>query len=924
MKSSGLIVPFVLMVFVARAQGPDQLISCHLRNAPFHQLTETIFQQSGVRVFYEPAWTDPIHVTLDSNRITVMDAVEKVLESTGLEVSIWNGNLVILPGEKLISQLPSFEPNNTVPDSLAEESKARTASEERYLTGRMADALKTIRVGKAGSARSQAKVKVFGRILDEETGEPMSYATMYVSEIKSAAVADVNGFFTIQLKPGEYNALFEFLGYQKERYLLEVRAEGECTVYMRKAVIQMKEFIVHGDRQQNLMAKDAGFEKISMKKIKELPMMMGERNIMNVSALLPGIVSTGEGSSGLNVRGGSSDQNAFYLNKVPIYNTSHLFGFFPAFNADVVKDFSIYKGFIPAQYGGRLSSVFTINTRQGNLKEHTIHGGISPITGNIVVEGPIKRDTCSFLLSARTSYSDWMLRNIQNPDIRSSSASFYDYSGGIQYDVQKTQVSLFAYYSFDRFRLSDLTDFEYSNKGASLSFTRRYSNSLRGEYSVIASQYAFNTTDKQEAPSAYRHAYQLGHYEGRADYRLLLDERNTLDFGAGVLLYALDRGDVKPFGTESLRDEVALGQEKGLESTLYVTDTYEPLPWLTATLGLRFALFTPLGAKTVYTYAPGAPRDPRYIQDSIQFKNNEVIRRYTQPDIRTSLNVETDEYGSVKLAFTRLHQNLFLLNNTVSVAPNAQWKLADYYLKPSMSQQVSLGVFRLIPHLGLEASLEVYYKKTDHFPEFRDGAEFLGTPLVETSVLQGTQKAYGLEFLLKRSSRKLEGWISYTYSRSKVQVNGTYPWDRVNEGDVFPANYDIPHVVNLVWSYHFTRRITLSSIMTYQSGRPVTYPVSVYYVNGVPVLDYSSRNAYRIPHYFRSDISLTFEGNLRKDKLLHSSFVFSLYNLTGRQNPYAVYFQTASGRISSYQYSVIGVPIFTGAWIFKIGNYASE
>jgi hypothetical protein len=271
-----------------------------------------------------------------------------------------------------------------------------------------------------------------------------------------------------------------------------------------------------------------------------------------------------------------------------------------------------------------------------------------------------------------------------------------------------------------------------------------------------------------------------------------------------------------------------------------------------------------------------------------------------------------------------MHQNLFQLSNTITVAPNTQWKLADYHLAPSRSNQVSLGIFRTLPLKGLEASIEVYYKTTGNFPEFKDGADFLGSPEVETAVLQGTQKAYGVEFFLKRSNRKLEGWLTYTYSRSKIQVDGYYPWDQINQGETYPANFDIPHVFNGVASYHFSRRITLSTIITYQTGKPVTYPVNIYYVDGVPTLDYSSRNAYRIPGYFRTDLSMTIEGNLRKNKLLHSSFAFNLYNVTGRENPYSVYFKTENGKINSYKYSVIGVPVFTATWIFKLGNYASE
>jgi hypothetical protein len=386
----------------------------------------------------------------------------------------------------------------------------------------------------------------------------------------------------------------------------------------------------------------------------------------------------------------------------------------------------------------------------------------------------------------------------------------------------------------------------------------------------------------------------------------------------------LDRGTVMPYGENSLRVPVALGKEQGVESALYISDDYDVLPWLNITAGLRLTLFNPLGPKTVYTYTPGAPKDIRYIDDSLQFVRGQAIKWYFEPDIRAAVNIRTDPDGTVKIAFNQMHQNLFLLNNTIAMSPNSQWILADYYLPPARSSQVSAGVFRTFPGRGWETSLELYYKKTVNYPEFIDGADFLNTPLVETAVLPGNQNAYGIEFLLRRSGRRLEGWLAYTYSRSIVKVDGDKPWDRINNGLAYPANYDIPHVLNTVINYHFSRRLTASGVVTYQTGRPVTYPVSVYYVNGIPYLDYSKRNEYRIPDYFRVDLSLTIEGNLKRNKFIHNSLIFSLYNVTGRDNPYSVYFKLEYGKIKSYQYSVIGVPVFTITWLFKLGNYASD
>jgi hypothetical protein len=361
-----------------------------------------------------------------------------------------------------------------------------------------------------------------------------------------------------------------------------------------------------------------------------------------------------------------------------------------------------------------------------------------------------------------------------------------------------------------------------------------------------------------------------------------------------------------------------------VEASLYAADLWQIIPHLNLSAGIRFCLFAPLGPSEVLIYAPGGPRDLRYVTDTLHYGKGAPVKWYAEPDIRLALNFETDPSGAVKIAYNQMHQNLFMLSNTVALAPNTQWKLADYHLKPSLSRQVSAGIFRAIRKFGLETSVEGFYKIAGNFPEFIDGADFLNSPHVETVVLQGELCSYGLEFLLRKQGRRLEGWLSYTWSRSLATIDGGEPWEDINQGKTYPANWDIPHALNAVVNYHLSRRVTFSTVVAYQTGKPATYPTSIYYVDGVQYVDYSERNAYRIPDYFRIDASLTLEGNLRKKKPLHSSLVLGVYNLTGRENPYSVFFTTENGKIESYQYSVIGVPIFTASWIFKLGNYATE
>ena len=918
---------FIWLLFSGSAlqtQGPDKFISCHFRNISFTEFCNEVLRQTSVKIYYKDDWVNNLRVNLDTDSISVLSAVKMVIEGSGLELSVWQNDLVLLPGEKLFTDLPLYEQIANPNAVIKQKEQPVTETEERYITGRKQGVIRTLTIGQPGINNGNARATVLGRVLDDETGEPINYVSVYIAEIKNGVVSDLTGFFTLALSPGKYNVQIQYVGYETEKYLLEVLSPGSFTVRMKKTAFQMKEVVVSGERQTDIRIKDPGLDKISIKSIRSLPMMMGERDILKVSGTLPGIVSVGEGSAGLNVRGGGFDQNAFYINRIPVYNTSHLFGFFPSFNSDIVKDFSIYKGHIPAQYGGRLASVFNITTRQGNRQRSTAHGSLSPFIGNIVLEGPLKKDTASFLLSARSSYSDWLLSTIKDTTINASSAKFNDFSGGVNWDFKNTQTSLFVYHSYDHFRLSTINTYDYSNSGASLIVGHTYRNSLRGELALVGSRYIFSTVDKLQISSAYQHSYEMNHYEMRAAFKQRFDDMHSLEYGVDFVLYKLNRGTVLPYGEKSLLSKLILGKDSGIESSWFISDSYDVTTWLNLNLGFRYTLFTPIGPVTTYTYSQGEPLDVLYITDTLNFGTNKPIRWYHEPDLRLAVNLETDKDGSVKLAFNQMHQNLFMLNTNISIAPNTQWKLADYHLLPSQSNQISLGVFRSLIKNGLETSLEVFYKRTRNYPEFKDGADFLRNPLVETSVLQGKQKSYGIEFNLKRSGRRLEGWFSYTFSRSLIQVNGEHSWNKINNGDIFPANYDIPHSLNVVLNYNLSRRVILSSIITYQTGRPTTYPESIYFIGSVPYLDYSKRNAYRIPYYLRTDFSLTLEGNLKKNKILHSSLIMNIYNVSGRRNPNSVYFISENGRIRSYLYSVIGVPIFTATWLFKLGNYASD
>ena len=611
------------------SQQPVSTFSCHVHNISFADFAKVIYDKTGSQVFYKDEWVRDITVTIEKDSISVQDALVTAMGNSGLRTSEWNGHYIILPGEELISRLPEWPPPDISTDSSIQENLP--GEERSYLEGRRADLLNSITIGKKSAGKVRL-ARINGRIVDLENGEPIVGATVFIRETSTGAVSDLRGYLNLTLRPGKYTAQFECMGYQKTTCQLDVISAGSFSIGLAKAVIALEEAVIYGDRQMSVTLKDPGIEKITVRSIKEIPMMLGERDIIKVSEMLPGIVSVGEGAAGLNVRGGNFDQNAFYINNVPVYNTSHFFGFYPAFNADIINDFTIYKGYIPARFGGRLSSVFDIATKQGNKKHFALHGGINPFAGNITVESPLVNDSCSILVSGRSSYSDWVLSRMNDYNIRNSSAGFYDVTSLLSIDLKKTNIDLFFYHSSDYFKLADLSSYEYSNLGTSLGINRRITTKVKNSFSLAASRYAYGTIDKQEPSKAYQHSYQLDHYELRNDITHTLSEKHTLNYGLDLTLYRLDRGTVEPFGPESERMPVPHGQEQGFEGAVYLTDIFDVLPWMKIYGGLRYVRYSCLGPGDVFVYQNPLLRDTRYITDTLSFRSNAFIKTYNEPE----------------------------------------------------------------------------------------------------------------------------------------------------------------------------------------------------------------------------------------------------------------------------------------------------
>ena len=626
-------------------------------------------------------------------------------------------------------------------------------------------------------------------------------------------------------------------------------------------------------------------------------------------------------ASGFNVRGSPTDQNLFYINNVPIYNTSHVSGFFSAFNADVVEEFSLFKSNIPLQYGGRLSSVFEIKTKTGNKDHITARGGIGSITGRLTVEGPLMKDKSSFLIGVRSTYSDWILNFVKDPIIKNSKAQFGDAVTNFSFQLNdNNHLNIFTYSSTDNMDIFTQSKYDYQNFGGSVNWKHYFKNQNSFEISMAHSSYLFQEENNQLEVASYAHDNALGHSEFKAIVDIVPFENHSLQFGLNSILYTIDKGAYRPLTGVSLIGFTNLGKEKGIENAIFISDEWKVNQNLTFYGGLRYNLFTYFGEQNVNQYQAGMPYTEENLIDVLHFGNWEPIKTYGGLDFRFAVNHLITDNLSVKAAYNRLHQFIYMLSNTIAVSPNYKWKLIDYNTKPIVGDQISLGLYSNLWNNKYELSIETYYKFSQNVVEIKDGANLFFNKNTEQATLQGNLNAYGTELMLKKLSGRLTGWINYTYSNSTVLVDSPFAENKINYGDPYPSNYDKPHALNLVANYDFSRRISFSGNVVYSTGRPITYPTSIYYYGDIPTLSYSSRNAYRIEDYFRVDLSLNLEGNLLKRKLGHGSWAFSVYNVLGRKNAFSVYFEENDGLIQAYKLSIFGAPIFSVSYNFKLGN----
>ncbi len=925
MKRAAAIIIILFTAFLSsNAQEKPVLVKMDMHAVPFTEFADKLRTGNGIYIYYKPEWVEGIRVTATGDSVDIGKLLTELFQPRGINIYYRGNGQFFITGTRSLSGLQDIKPATASPSR--RETEGKPAGPSFIGKNTYEKTVTKVSVGTKSKTQDSRPSFLSGRITNRANGEPVAGASIMISGTNGGVTSDGEGAYSLPLQSGKsYKLEISCLGMDPRLYQVEMNGSGVLNIELESKLTDVREVIVRSDKFQNVRGMQMGFQSITARDMKSIPMVMGERDIFKVANLMPGVQTVGEGSAGYNVRGSASDQNLFLINEIPVFNTGHLFGFFSAFNPDMVNGLNLYKSNFPVEYGGRLASIFDISTRKGNKKDFGARGSISPVTGSLLLETPIVKDKASFMFSARSTYSDWILNRLKDAELTKRQGSFYDFMSGIHViGKNRSSWQLFGYYSKDKFSLSNSNQYRYANLGASLIYDKRLGDRWTMKAAAVLSNYSNYQANNEMASKSFEHEFKVRSQELKVKFTGYPVIRHKTGFGGNIILHNLDQGILNSFGGASLFAPIDFGRESGLEYALHASDEFSVTENLTLYAGLRYSFFNYLGPNTINQYPDNVPFEDGNIIDTVSYGFGKTIKHYSGPEYRVSLNYQLNPDLSVKASYNKMRQYLFMLSNTIAISPTDRWKLVDPFIAPPVADQYSLGLYKNFNNSSIETSAEVYYKTVKNIIEYKDRAELTFSPDIETLVLQGDQKAWGIEFLLKKNSGRFTGWISYAWSRSMVTVDGPEIWQKINNGLTFPANYDKPHALNVVASLKLSRRVSISSNIVYNTGRPITYPTGFLYVGGVPVINYSLRNEYRIPDYFRTDLAMTIEGNLLKKKIAHGSWVFSIYNLTGRKNAYSVYFVQEDIDIKGYKLSIYGVPIFTVSYQFKLGNYAVE
>ncbi len=769
-------------------------------------------------------------------------------------------------------------------------------------------------------ALAQNRHSVSGYVKDNSNGEGLIGVSVYVREAETGVVTNPYGFYSLTLPDGKYTLVFTYLGYQK--VTREVVLDGDKTVSIEMAdeSNQLAEVTISTQKEdENVRSIEMSVNKVEMKTIRKMPALLGEVDLIRSIQLLPGVTTVGEGASGFNVRGGDVSQNLVLLDEAPVYNSSHLFGFFSVFNPDAVKDVKLIKGGIPSQYGGRISSILDVRMKEGNAKKREINGGIGSIFSRLTYEQPFAKGKGSFIVAGRRSYIDILAKPFLNSDLKDSKFYFYDLTAKVNYQLgNKDTFYASGYFGKDVFGGGDF-GFGWGNKTATARWNHIFSNKLFMNLTGYYSNYDYNLGQNQNKPDAkdkFDWKSKIISTSIKPDFTFYITPNNQLTFG-GQYIYYDTRPGKATFVSEGDMQDISLEPRYADESALYIGNELKFGDRISLQYGVRYSYFRSLGPATEYEYADkgkGVRKDP--IFPGTEYKRGDVIKSYGNLEPRAALNIGITSNASIKASYNRTSQYLHLLSNTAASSPLDVWTLSGINIKPEKADQVALGWFQNFQDNTYEASVELYYKKLYNQIDYVPASDLLLNEYFTGDLLFGKGRAYGAEFYVKKNKGRLTGWVSYTLSRTERLV------ESINNDDWFPARFDKPHNITAVAIYELNKRLSLSSNFTIQSGTPATFATNRYTVGGLVIgNNYNGmRNNSRIPAYHRLDLAATLKAKKKLFKVGEGEWVFSVYNVYNRRNPFSVYTRMNEDnplKAEAVRYSVIGNFIPSVTYNFK-------
>ncbi|SIN72122.1 TonB-dependent receptor [Algoriphagus halophilus] len=761
----------------------------------------------------------------------------------------------------------------------------------------------------AGSKRSKYLLK--GTIIQYETSEPLEGVSIHIDGIFGGNNTDSKGQYSISLDSGKHRIVFRQFGKRPARYIVFLYGDGQLDLALTDQDFELEVFTVQAEeRDRNIRGAITGVTKMNIDEIKLVPAFLGESDVFNVLQSMPGVNSVGEGSAGMNIRGGQADQNLIMMNEAIVLSNSHALGFLSSFNGDVLQNFTLFKGTVPSYFGGRSASALNIEMRKGSRENWKGNVSLGTSISKFLIEGPIVPEKTSLIFASRLSNTNWILNKVNEVDVKNSKINFHDLYLGINHQFSENNSLDFNLLTTgDYFRFSNQFGFEWDNLVGSL--TSR--NLLTDNFSLIgmAAFGSFNNSffePSQIDPSKIENG--LYYYQGKITGFLTL-EKVDINFGAEAIQYKMRPESLSPLTEESGIEAETNQKERGLEFAPFVSAEWNPSENFSVSGGIRYSNYIQQGPDSVFRYQEGVPRS-RLTIDGVHFIESGQVVKYNGLEPRLSFRWTLGNSSSIKGGYSVLNQYLQTISNATGPTPIDLWQLSTTYILPQRSYNVSLGYFRNFKEDMWSTSLEGFYRTTDNQLEYRDFADLFVNPHLETELIQGEGRAYGAEVLIQKNSGGITGWLAYTYTRSLIRTTSEFPQIQVNQGNWFATNFDKPHTVSLVTNIHFRKGKTFNMNFNFSSGRPVTGLTSNYVVGGVFVPNFGNRNEFRIPNYFRIDFSYLTNGFVRKwdDKIN-----FSVYNLTGRRNAYSVFFQREgrSQRLIPFQVSILGsvFPSFT-------------